>query len=118
MVQRKKPGGSPSTPGNRAGPSVAKAKGTSSTGSKKSGASTPALAIDQRELDMSGLNLDPNPGGLQEADVPVPKVLAREKLLEEVRKSSQIHGENNKMSVNLVVIGEVAHAVISFAGKC
>jgi hypothetical protein len=75
------------------------------------------MAIDQRELDMSGLNLDLNPGGLQEADVPVPKVLAREKLLEEVRKSSQIHGENNKIGINLVVIGEVAHAVISLAGE-
>jgi hypothetical protein len=75
------------------------------------------MAIDQRELDMSGLNLDQNTVGLQEADVPVPRVLAREKLLEEVRKSSQIHGENNKIGVNLVVIGEVAHAVISFAGN-
>ena len=73
----------------------------SNSGGKKSGTSTPFHGTDPRQLDLSGLNLNPENEVIQE---PPPKMtMAREKVLEEAKQALQ--GKDKKRGVNLVVIG-------------
>ncbi|KAL1743563.1 P-loop containing nucleoside triphosphate hydrolase protein, partial [Schizophyllum fasciatum] len=72
--------------------------------------------VDQRQLDLSGLNI-----GEQEAkvvDEPPPKaVFAREKLLEEARRSIAAEEARGKKAVSLVVIGHVDAGKSTLMGR-
>jgi len=106
-LAQKKLVGSVSTPTSRTGsPAIKGAKKTGSAVSK-SGMSTPTPVIDQKDIDIAGLNLETKNGeGSRAVEMPPPKMaFAREKLLVEVRKAMQVH-ENDKIGVSLVVIGE------------
>lgn len=97
----------------------------SARGSKKAAASTPKKAevgtgpstplqtLDQRHIDIIGLNLySNNDDAVEEA----PKMsFAKEKLLEEAQRTLDARGENDKRGVSLVVIGELS-AMVGFAG--
>lgn len=63
-----------------------------------------ATATDQRDLDMSGLNLKDEDEGPVVDEEPPKITIAREKLLEEARKALEA-SENGKRAVSLVVIG-------------
>lgn len=84
-------------------PSSKKASGA---GTKKSGTATPVRTLDSREIDISGLNLRATGDGGPPIDDPPPKIaIAREKLLEEIKKTLDIKDE--KKAISLVVIGEL-----------
>jgi len=70
-----------------------------------SGSSTPVRALDQRHIDIMGLNLYSKDEGSDVAEVTPKMSFGRENLLEEVRKTLDLQ-ENDKHSVSLVVIGE------------
>ncbi|KAJ7688427.1 P-loop containing nucleoside triphosphate hydrolase protein [Mycena rosella] len=76
---------------------------------------TPSVNLDQRQLDLSGLNLTNNePTRVEEA----PKVnFAQDKLLEEVRKSMESQGEKGKQRLSLVVIGHVDAGKSTLMGR-
>lgn len=90
-------------------PSYPTKKGTPKGGKKAGSAGTPLKksVVDQRDLDMQGLNL-----GDKEEDVvdePPPKMsLAREKVLEEAKKAIEDEQKSGKKGVSLVVIGTSA----------
>lgn len=99
-------------------------KKKSGPASKKSGSSTPirGLSIDQRQLDLSGLNLTRDDSA-DNVDEPPPKItFAREKLLEEAKRAISAEGENQKKAVSLVVIGKhllctVTHPVANMQNR-
>lgn len=92
--------------------------------SKKSGSSTPirGSSIDQRQLDLSGLNLTRDDSA-DNVDEPPPKItFAREKLLEEAKRVIDADGENQKKAVSLIVIGKhllctVTHPVANMQNR-
>jgi elongation factor 1 alpha-like protein len=95
-----------------ASPTAKAAKRASLVQSKKSGTSTPTrvgvVVVDQRDLDTAGLNLDPwDEEGSRGAETPPVITFAREKLLEQARKSLQVQVESGQIGVSLVVIGKV-----------
>jgi elongation factor 1 alpha-like protein len=97
---------SPST--HRVTTPVPGAKGSKKAASKKAevgtGTSTPLQTLDQRHIDIIGLNLYSNNENVVEE---APKMnFAKEKLLEEARRMLEAQGENDKRGVSLVVIGE------------
>lgn len=78
----------------------------------KSGTSTPAKAsavgVDQRVLDLSGLNLNMNEVRSTTVAEEAPKMsLAKEKLLEEAKKVIEGEGAERKKEISLVVIGKL-----------
>ena len=83
-----------------------------------SGASTPARksSVDQRQLDLSGLNLDTRDELAPVTEEPLPMVnYAKDKLIDEVRRSLGSEGEGKKKSISLVVIGmfcDIYNAII------
>jgi|ERR1700722_7897817 len=78
-----------------------------------SGESTPTGTLDQKQIDIIGLNLYMKQDVTSQAEeLPKPSI-AREKLLEEVRTALEANGESNKKGVNLVVIGILAKGVAS-----
>lgn len=69
-----------------------------------------AVSPDQGQLDMAGLNLEPSGKGDTGTQVeePPPKVtIAKEKLIEEVKKKWEQEAGTGRKALNLVVIGEV-----------
>ena len=73
-----------------------------------SGTSTPTrkTPIDQRQLDLSSLNLDSREDQLAPvSEEPLPIVYAKEKLIEEVKKSLEKEGKGKRKGISLVVIG-------------
>jgi elongation factor 1 alpha-like protein len=79
----------------------------SSPTKSKSGAATPAryrAGTDQRELDISALNLGPKEADEQVEEEPPKLALARDRLLEEVQTALKKQSEE-KEGVNLVVVG-------------
>jgi len=74
-----------------------------------SGTSTPTrkTSIDQRQLDLSSLNLDSREDQLPPvSEEPLPIVsYAKEKLIEEVKKSLEKEGKGKRKGISLVVIG-------------
>lgn len=73
-----------------------------------SGASTPTrkTSVDQRQLDLSSLNLDLRDDQLAPvSEEPLPIVYAKEKLIEEVKKSLEKEGKGKRRGISLVVIG-------------
>jgi elongation factor 1 alpha-like protein len=81
---------------------------------KKSGSSTPirGLSIDQRQLDLSGLNLTKDDNADNANEEPPKMGFAKEKLLEEARRAIDAEGENQKKAVSIVVIGMLVHNII------
>jgi len=69
---------------------------------KKSTTSTPGR-VDQRYLDLSGLNLNPKDEFSQPAEEPPKMTITRDKLLEDVKGT--LEAQNEKKGVSLVVIG-------------
>jgi len=83
-------------------------KKAASVVSRASGSSTPSKkhAVDQRQLDISGLNLNEQNSDVTECVEEPPKIsMAREKLLEEAKQSLDAEGEHGKKGVSMVVIG-------------
>jgi elongation factor 1 alpha-like protein len=79
-------------------------KSSVSTPKKGIGTSTPLLGSDQGHIDIMGLNLYSNG---DEAVEEAPKIsFAREKLLEEAKRSLEAEEGNANQSVSLVVIGK------------
>lgn len=75
-----------------------------------SGASTPtrkSSSIDQRQLDLFSLNIDSKDDQLAPVtEEPLPIVsYAKEKLIDEVKKSLEQEGEGKRKGISLVVIG-------------
>ena len=74
-----------------------------------SGTSTPTrkCSVDQRQLDLSGLNIESKDIELAPViEDPLPVVnYAKEKLIEEVKRSMEVEHEGRKKGVSLVVIG-------------
>lgn len=92
-----------------ASPAPKSKKGTAAK--LKSGTSTPArgsgVGVDQRVLDLSGLNLNMNEARSPTVAEEAPKMsLAKEKLLEEAKKVIEGEGAERKKEVSLVVIGK------------
>ena len=86
----------------------------------KKGSSTPAKATasaNQKDLDMAGLNLNTKE---EERPEEVPRVaMARKELLQEVKRSIEARGANDKQAISLVVIGKIAEPVpASFTEIC
>lgn len=76
---------------------------------KASGASTPIRfggGIDQRQIDMSALNISSIDDEENVYEEPPKMALAREKVIEEARKVLDARGEADKRGVSLVVIGK------------
>lgn len=73
--------------------------------SKKSGSSTPIRGVDPRHLDLSALNLTPRAERDDVVDEPPKVTFARERLIEEARRSIEADDENTKKGISLVVIG-------------
>ena len=110
MAQRKI-ASSLSTPTSRsASPTIKAAKRASLVQHKKSGTSTPTRAVavvDQGYLDVSGLNLGTREGEPSRGtETPPAMTFAKEKLLEEARRSFQVQEESGQLGINLVVIGK------------
>ncbi|KAF4602370.1 Hsp70 suppressor, GTPase facilitates ribosomal subunit dissociation [Pleurotus pulmonarius] len=84
---------------------------------KTSGTSTPlrGAGVDQRQLDLSGLNLGPKDDTPSVAEEPPKMSFAREKLLEEAKKA--LDAENVKKGVSLVVIGHVDAGKSTLMGR-
>lgn len=73
-----------------------------------SGASTPTRksSIDQRQLDLFSLNLDKDDQLAPVTEEPLPIVsYAKEKLIDEVKKSLEQEGGGKRKCISLVVIG-------------
>ncbi|KAF8897219.1 EF Tu GTP binding domain-containing protein [Infundibulicybe gibba] len=81
-----------------------------------SGASTPIRSTDQRQLDLSGLNISSDDGPLVPEEAPKINI-AREKLLEEAKKAIDAQNVNNKRGVSLVVIGHVDAGKSTLMGR-
>ena len=76
---------------------------------KASGTSTPirfANGMDQRQIDISGLNLFSNGDEDRIMEEPPKMALAREKVIEEAKKKLEARGDTDKRGVSLVVIGK------------
>ena len=61
--------------------------------------------VDQQQLDNFGLNLGQNSDATECVEEPPKMSMAREKLLEEAKRSLSVEGENGKKGVSMVVIG-------------
>jgi elongation factor 1 alpha-like protein len=79
--------------------------------SQKPTASMPAQA-DQRHFDLSGLNLTAEDNTLSLTEEPPKVAIARDKLLEEVKRTLESQGVDDKKGVSLVVIGKSNQNII------
>ncbi|KAF7355041.1 HBS1-like protein [Mycena sanguinolenta] len=92
--------------------------GSAGRGGKKTASATPQRApssMDQRQLDLSGLNLlDKEVSKIEEA----PKMtFAHDKLLEEVKKTFEAQAATGKQRLSLVVIGHVDAGKSTLMGR-
>lgn len=62
--------------------------------------------MDQRQLDMSALNIS-TLGDEEKVEEPPKMALAREKVIEEAKKLLDARGETDKKGVSLVVVGKI-----------
>ena len=97
---------------SRAASPAPRAIGKQGKTSTKSGTATPLRnVLDQRTMDLSALNISSGPDDPGLPDEPPKVALAKEKLLEEVRK--EMESDKTKKAVNLVIIGEFQQGVRS-----
>lgn len=86
-----------------------------------SGTSTPTRkgTVDQRQLDLSGLNIEWKDNELAPViEDPLPVVnFVKEKLIEEVKRSMEVEGEGRKKGISLVVIGHVDAGKSTLMGR-
>jgi elongation factor 1 alpha-like protein len=115
------------SPGNSSPNSRATSRATSpvnspSHGSRRAGRGTPKASgtstpirfgngLDQRQIDISGLNI--SIGDEEKVTEEPPKMaLAREKVIDEAKKVLDARGANDKRGVSLVVIGKVIACIL------
>lgn len=65
--------------------------------------------MDQRQIDMSGLNITSLGDDERVYEEPPKMALAREKVIEEAKKALDAWGENDKRAVSLVVVGKFSY---------
>ncbi|PCH41328.1 hypothetical protein WOLCODRAFT_137327 [Wolfiporia cocos MD-104 SS10] len=97
-------------------PSAPKAAKKTAPSKSGSGTATPTRAVDQRQLDISALNLTAKEDAPVEEEPPKPTI-ALEKLLEEVRKEMDTQERSEKRSLSLVVIGHVDAGKSTLMGR-
>ncbi|THH08132.1 hypothetical protein EW145_g2914 [Phellinidium pouzarii] len=104
-----------SSPTLKAGSQLTTARGTSATSSSSTLKAQPQRPqLDQHALDISGLNLDNNNAEESIYEAPPEMSLAREKVLEEARKTLD---NGNKKAFSLVVIGHVDAGKSTLMGR-
>ncbi|TFY80059.1 hypothetical protein EWM64_g3953 [Hericium alpestre] len=109
-----------SAPTSRAASPVRGAPVKGAKGIKKVGPSTPLRgkvgAVDQRQLDIAGLNLETKEE--PQVEEPPPKMsLAKEKVLEEAKKVLAAEEQSGRRGVSLVVIGHVDAGKSTLMGR-
>jgi len=62
--------------------------------------------MDQRQIDMSGLNISSIGDEEKVIEEPPKMALAREKVMEEAKKALDARGDTDKRGVSLVVVGK------------